>query len=360
MFELKDDSVYTFPKRLKTKVENDLWAIDVDDNENVFVTSGGDSSSSGKVYIYNSADWESKGKTGTLLQEITVPDPGSLRGVTVNNDGTLLYVSNWLKNKVYCYVGSPTDGYNLYNDFNFDVDSTFEYTLGETKTGRCGPWGLQFMNTKNILLITHDSNYGHEGRYHYGRVYFANPNTGEVLDTLDVAEWNFQQAGQYDNPDTNGTASGYTSVFNVDYDDNFNLYTTSYYGWAVDKWKYSSSLPTIDITITEVEQINNTIPDNFTLEQNYPNPFNPTTTIKYTIPAPLNPSSSQGEGVRVRFVTLKVYDILGKELATLVNENQNPGSYKVTFDASKLSSGNYFYRLKYGNKILTQKMTLLK
>ncbi len=360
MFEIKSDSIYTFPKRLKTKTPNDLWAIDVDGAENVFVTTGGDSTTAGKVLVYNSANWKSDGKTGDLLQEITMPDPGTLRGVAVNKDGTVLYVSNWLNNKVYCFLGSPADGYSLYNGFNLDADSTFEYTIGsETKSGRVGPWGLQFMNTKNILLVTYDTDYGHEGRYQFGRVYFANPNTGEILDTLDVAEWNFQQAGQYDNPDTNGTASGYTSVFNVDYDDNFNLYSTSYYGWAVDKWKYSSELPTINITITDVEKLSENIPNKFNLKQNFPNPFNPSTTIQYSIPKvkTLHATSQQTTSQNVK---LKIYDILGNEVATLVNQKQSPGNYKITFDASLLSSGTYFYTLELGNNSITKKMVLLK
>ena len=349
MFELKDDSVYTFPKRFKTKAENDLWAIDVDGAENVFVTSGGNSTDAGKILIYNSSDWKSDGKTGTLLQEITVPDPGTLRGLTVNNDGTLLYVSNWENNKVYCYLGSPASGYTLYNNFNIDADSTFEYTIGtDTNSGKVGPWGLQFMDTKNILLVTYDTDFGHEAKYHYGRVYFVNPNTGTVMDTLDVAEWNYQQAGQYDNPDTNGTASGYTSVFNVDYDNNFNLYTTSYYGWAVDKWKYSSELPTIEVTLTGVEKINNELPNSFVLQQNYPNPFNPTTTIEFSL-------NKAGK------TTLAVYTLSGELVTTLIDSKQyNAGTYKVTMDASLLSSGVYFYTLKLGNNIITRKMTLLK
>ena len=76
-------------------------------------------------------------------------------------------------------------------------------------------------------------------------------------------------------------------------------------------------------------------PKDITLYQNYPNPFNPITTIKYTIPtSPFNPSPYQGEGQRERLVTLKVYDILGKEIATLVNEEQPPGIYEVEFNAS--------------------------
>ncbi len=91
----------------------------------------------------------------------------------------------------------------------------------------------------------------------------------------------------------------------------------------------------------------------FELKQNYPNPFNPTTTIKYQIP---NVTS----GFSLREVTLKIYDVLGKEVATLVNKKQLPGIYQVAFNGSKLASGIYYYRLKSGNYIETKKMILLK
>jgi hypothetical protein len=85
----------------------------------------------------------------------------------------------------------------------------------------------------------------------------------------------------------------------------------------------------------------------FILEQNYPNPFNPSTILKYQI--------AQDE-----LITLKVYDILGKEVATLVNEEQIQGSYEVSFNASSLSSGIYFYRLTSGSYIKTKTMMLMK
>ncbi|MDE3057415.1 MAG: endo-1,4-beta-xylanase [Bacteroidota bacterium] len=85
----------------------------------------------------------------------------------------------------------------------------------------------------------------------------------------------------------------------------------------------------------------------FTLEQNYPNPFNPATHFRFTI-------------ADVRFVTLKVYDILGREVATLVNERKVPGVYEVNFDASNLSSGMYFYSLRAGNDSAVREMLLLR
>ncbi|MCX6163852.1 MAG: T9SS type A sorting domain-containing protein, partial [Ignavibacteriae bacterium] len=106
-------------------------------------------------------------------------------------------------------------------------------------------------------------------------------------------------------------------------------------------------------TTIGVKEISTVVPGKFALEQNYPNPFNPNTIIRFKIKD-------------LRFSTLKVYDILGKEIATLVNEKLKPGTYEVTFDArlhgqgSNLPSGIYFYQLKSDNFIETKKLILLK
>lgn len=97
------------------------------------------------------------------------------------------------------------------------------------------------------------------------------------------------------------------------------------------------------------------VPDQFELSQNYPNPFNPSTKIRFSIPNVI--ASEMKQSV---LTTLKVYDILGNEIATLVNEERPAGSYEITFDASKLSSGTYFYKLQAGDFIHTRKMVLLK
>ena len=89
------------------------------------------------------------------------------------------------------------------------------------------------------------------------------------------------------------------------------------------------------------------VPTEFGLNQNYPNPFNPSTKIKYSIP-------------NAEFVTLKIYDLLGREVVTLVNENTQAGSYEVIFDASELISGVYFYKLTAGSFTETKKMLMIK
>jgi hypothetical protein len=100
-------------------------------------------------------------------------------------------------------------------------------------------------------------------------------------------------------------------------------------------------------TIAKTENENLTLPVEYALEQNYPNPFNPTTTIKYSIPETGN-------------VELRVYDIIGNEVAILVDETKAPGSYEIPFDASKLASGIYIYSLRAANFVQTKKMILMK
>jgi hypothetical protein len=102
---------------------------------------------------------------------------------------------------------------------------------------------------------------------------------------------------------------------------------------------------TTDSVFTYVN--NQNIVKEFELFQNFPNPFNPTTTIRYSIPE---------SGI----VTLKIYNLLGEELTTLVNDYKNAGSYQVRFDAKNLSSGIYYYQIESGNFVQVRKMVLVR
>jgi hypothetical protein len=108
---------------------------------------------------------------------------------------------------------------------------------------------------------------------------------------------------------------------------------------------YKSNFAMLPSDVREDKDINS--PDDFSLFQNYPNPFNPSTNIEFRI-------------ADFGLVTLKVYDILGREIATLVNEEKNAGTYTVTFNASNLASGIYYYQIRAGNFVQTKKMILLK
>lgn len=111
--------------------------------------------------------------------------------------------------------------------------------------------------------------------------------------------------------------------------------------------------------ITSVNKKYESIQNEFRLEQNYPNPFNPSTTLNYTIPT-FTPAISLRERVYQVHVTLKVYDVLGRVVATLVNEQKPPGNYNVMFYAKNLPSGVYFYTMNAGNYFESKKMILLR
>jgi hypothetical protein len=101
------------------------------------------------------------------------------------------------------------------------------------------------------------------------------------------------------------------------------------------------------------------IPEAFGLEQNYPNPFNPTTAIRFQVPA-FSGSQSGLANADFNLVRLSIYDALGREVAVLMNERKDPGSYSVEFDGSGLASGMYVYRLTAGSFVATKRMVLLK
>lgn len=113
------------------------------------------------------------------------------------------------------------------------------------------------------------------------------------------------------------------------------------------KTVYQSSRIRYSSIVTSISENTKLEPTQFKLDQNYPNPFNPSTVISYQLAVGSH-------------VTLKVYDILGNEVATLINGQKSAGNYSVKFNASNLSSGVYFYQLKAGNLVRTKKMILLK
>ena len=114
-----------------------------------------------------------------------------------------------------------------------------------------------------------------------------------------------------------------------------------------DKWNFGQRFVVHVIDPVSSVEGNNVIVNNFKLDQNYPNPFNPSTIISYSIP-------------QNSFVTLKVYDVLGNEVATLINETKSAGKYDVNFNASNLSNGVYLYSIKTDNFKSTKKMLLMK
>jgi len=129
-------------------------------------------------------------------------------------------------------------------------------------------------------------------------------------------------------------------LFSVDFTDANN-------GWVVGSAGTVLHTTNGGATLVNNNYVNNNFPNQFILYQNYPNPFNPTTTINYYLP-------------KSRIVSIKVYNILGSEITTLVNGEKSAGSYSINFNASNYASGIYFYQMKAGNFIETKKIILLK
>jgi hypothetical protein len=120
----------------------------------------------------------------------------------------------------------------------------------------------------------------------------------------------------------------------------FNIDSTKHnYNYIIENWMSGTPLSVPGDNIASVTD--------FSLKQNYPNPFNPKTIISYSVP-------------EESFVTIKIFDLLGREVALLLNERKTQGVYQIEFDASGLSSGIYVYSLSSGNVLLTKKMAVLK
>ena len=153
----------------------------------------------------------------------------------------------------------------------------------------------------------------------------------------------------------NSTVTPYSKAINVTVPNKGKFSIRIYPFWVSATAGTSSKYSVLDtVTISgttavasSVEKKGFDVPSEFKLQQNYPNPFNPSTNIEFRI-------SKSG------FVTLKVFDVLGREVATLVNGELQPGSYQATFDASHVASGVYLYQLRAGNFIQTQRMVFAK
>ena len=167
----------------------------------------------------------------------------------------------------------------------------------------------------------------------------------------------------------NSDLEGYTKIGIVNgYGNSNSPKNYEYTDNSVKYGKYLYRLKQIDIDgvfeYSKSVEVDLGIPAKFKLSQNYPNPFNPTTTIEYSVPQITHPLIPSREGKersdRGVSITLKIYDILGNEIATLVNEEKQSGIYKVNFDAKNLSSGIYYYQLRSDNYVKTKKMILVK
>ncbi len=256
------------------------------------------------------------------------------------------------------YDNKWNDKYRL--SYLYDDKNNKLIELGESKSNEWNPiyrYSYTYNNDKNLLLgLLEENNLDERILQKKFFTTYAYDQYGNLTSTYSSI-WKDETSG-----------SGYwkyRSNATYNYDNYGNCIKANNYEWNDDAWvpsgrfmtlfynNFKDSLTTYGENITiKYKPFNDStnsivIPKYYMLFQNYPNPFNPATTIKYSIP-------------NSNMVSIKVFDILGKEVTTLVKEQQNSGQHEVTFNAEKLSSGTYFYQLKCGEFTETKKLLLLK
>jgi hypothetical protein len=230
----------------------------------------------------------------------------------------------WAVNSTYYHSPTHSFGYA-----NYPNNANYSLTLAQPINFSAYP----------IAFLNFWTEYNMENGYDFGYVEVSS-NNGASWQTITAFTGNNMSWVQQSFDITSYTGAGSQVLIRFRLQSDAGLSGT---GWFVD-----------DIKITNycgvpvgIRENNSHFPKSFGLEQNYPNPFNPMTSIKYQLPVQ-------------QFVKITVFDILGKEVTTLVNEQKNAGYYEVKFDASNLASGLYFYKIEAGTFIETKKMMLIK
>ena len=253
--------------------------------------------------------------TFEVTQQITLePAPGYARGLEISPDGKTLIPANLSAGgPVYIYTTEDYVTYSLTDSLYADNGGypIFHY---QCVTMDWGPEGM--------LWISHDDAYAATGQDYNG---FA------IVD-LETKKYDYLFVPM-DSTEYNGTRGiAFNSTGEIAYATSFN---------ANKVWKFVKS--TVGVDVRPMAKI----PVDYELNQNYPNPFNPTTTIPFTLKKNGN-------------VQLKVYDIIGREVVTIIDKPMQAGSYAVTFDGSNLASGVYHYRMTVNRVALTKRMLLVK
>ena len=346
---------------LQSNTEGPFWCALTDANGDFTISMDSDTSGN---------PWKLSISNAFIFKSATI-SPENIRftidpGVSVqyaNNDFTIVNASASISGIVKDENGAPVINANVYinnynGSFETNVNTDFEgkYYIGLStndlpKTNlNIGSWVdtdiLQF--NYNLPAINTGDNVIHNiylfkiNSKIQGRLTFNGNNPGVVDVFASCSDTGYVR-----------TTTNNEGYFEFNVSDKINNYKISAgqipNGYINDSMVVQPGETNADLnlTMTDVKLIDLKVPKNYSLLQNYPNPFNPSTTIKYQIP-------------KSDFVSLKVYDILGNEVESLLNETMSAGSYEVKFDGSNLSSGIYFYQLKANNYTATKKFMLLK
>ncbi|HYQ87906.1 MAG TPA: choice-of-anchor V domain-containing protein [Bacteroidota bacterium] len=238
-----------------------------------------------------------------------------------------------------CHGASPTSTVlvGVSGPDSVRIGNRYVYTI-RIKGGPAVAGGFDIAAARGVLSAAENFTYTQDGELTH-----ATPKAFQG----DSVQWSF-----YYQPPSSGTAD---TIFTAGNSTNLNGLPSG------DEWNfgpdfYVQLLPDTSLGVSEGPRIKS-----FRLYQNFPNPFNPSTTISYSLAAGEGNASSSGSGAgRASLVTLKIYDILGREVAELVREPWRPGAYRVQWDATNFSDGIYFYKLQSGGYSETKKMTLVR
>lgn len=297
------------------------------------------------VYFVNSQTGWIVGDSGTVLKTTDGGDDWSFQsGVSSNKLNSVYFIdgnTGWIScaGAIYKTTDSGNNWIWLTN-YTKDLVSIFfinentgwvtgsVYTILKSTDG-----GMNWSN----LSLSSPTDKGDSPPAVYTSVYFINENTG----------W-FTSSHSFGGAIHKTTNGGFNWTTDFPTTQNEKLYSICFsnpgYGWAVGE--AGTVLANTTVNETSINKFNNVV-DKFYLSQNYPNPFNPATNIKYSI-------------IKNGLVVLKVFDNLGRNIATLVNEKQNAGTYEINFNAGNLPSGIYFYKLQSGDFTDTKKMLVVK
>lgn len=242
------------------------------------------------------------------------------------------------------------------NPPTYDKNRTPVYTTMQILNNNNGSFNLQFFVGENECLLAppakpQNLQVGPDGNYHPLLTWEANiePDINNYKVYKYVTNWQYMGTSAHHNYYTDQTETYCTPNPPC-----YSFHDVWYRVTAIDNQALESVPSDSVIAVVtgggiqkRIAERDQAIPSEYLLKTNYPNPYNPTTTINYQLPI---------KG----FVMLKIYDILGREVATLVNEQKDPGSYSVNFDASRLASGVYIYQIRANDYVNSKKMLLLK
>ena len=291
----------------------EIWSLKIDSNE--YAYSSPAIGADGTIYI-GSSDYNLYAVNPDGTEKWKYFTDGHLwASPVIDNDGTI-------------YIHSTENGFYAINP-----DGTEKWKFSQI---------LGAYSNINLTAAVGDNNV----------VYIGGTNTSyqSTFYAINTSDGSVKWESNLDYSPTSPITIGNDGSIIFGADDYLYVYNSECTGLADSPWpKYRNGYRNTGFTTvaTSVKQIGSEIPQEFVLAQNYPNPFNPSTTISFAIPTQAN-------------VKLSVYNSIGEEVAKLLNENISAGNHQISFDASNLSSGLYFYRISAGSFVDVKKMMLLK